>query len=331
MIQAELTTRATHGLRVLAFASLVLSAAPADAQTARVRGTVVSADKDNVVVQVAGASPLTVHLAPAVTVGRRVRADMGTIKPQDYVGVTAIPAGPSSLKAVEVFIFPPAMRGTGEGHRPMDLLPESTMTNATLAETVDTVDGKAMHLTYKGGEKSIVLTPDTRVFTFAQGTTDDLKPGRQVAFTAEQKPDGPVTARITVDDPSSPEQLQVGCERSASLQARLSCKCRAGLKARGPGSGVDCSFPAATVLSTSMIAAMTARRQPSSYSSNSMYSFTVWTSRCPAPMVTVGMPRLSSQFASRPPAEKIRFGVMPSAFMAFTARVTAGNPLRAGR
>jgi hypothetical protein len=75
------------------------------------------------------------------------------------------------------------------------------MTNATIAETVDTVDGKAMKLTYKGGEKSIVLTPESRVYTFATGGPEDLKPGRQVSLSVQQGADGPTTSRITVDEP----------------------------------------------------------------------------------------------------------------------------------
>ena len=42
-------------------------------------------------------------------------------------------AVPSRMKNVEVHVFPESMRGTGEGHRPMDAAPGSTVTDATVA------------------------------------------------------------------------------------------------------------------------------------------------------------------------------------------------------
>ncbi|GGH09955.1 hypothetical protein GCM10007036_06260 [Alsobacter metallidurans] len=187
-------TLATVGLAAV-------TATGASAQTARLRGAIVSANASVLEVRTREGATVNVQLAPNVTVGRRVRAEASQIKPNDYVGVAAVPGTGETLKAVEIFIFPAAMRGTGEGHRAWDLLPESTMTNATMAETVDTSDGKAMKLTYKGGEKTIALTPDTKVFTFAQGSAENLVPGRQVTLNAEQKGDQVTTARVTVDDP----------------------------------------------------------------------------------------------------------------------------------
>ncbi len=46
------------------------------------------------------------------------------------------------------------MRGTGEGSRPYDLRPNSTMTNATVAETVAGNDGYTLTVKYKDGEKT---------------------------------------------------------------------------------------------------------------------------------------------------------------------------------
>ena len=97
-------------------------------------------------------------------------------------------------------VFPEALRGAGEGHRPFDLLPESTMTNATVADEVTAADGKSLKLTYKGGEQSLALTPETRVFTLASGSLADLKPGSPVNLAVEKDASGELqTKRITVD------------------------------------------------------------------------------------------------------------------------------------
>lgn len=180
---------------------LTLAASSANAQSARLRGVIVSADPTTLVVRARDGGDVTLQLAPGVTVGRRVRVGIDAIHPQDFVGVAAVPGSGDTLKAVEIFIFPASQRGVGEGHRPFDVFPEGTMTNATIAETVDSVDGKAMRLTYKGGEKSIAITPESKIFVFAQGAVADLLPGRVVSLAAERKDDQITTSRVTVDDP----------------------------------------------------------------------------------------------------------------------------------
>jgi hypothetical protein len=80
------------------------------------------------------------------------------------------------------------MRGTGEGFRPWDGAPNSTMTNGT---TVTNVDGPVVTVKYKDGEKKIVVTPDVPIVRFEIGTMAAVKPG--AAFTvvaALKQPDG---------------------------------------------------------------------------------------------------------------------------------------------
>jgi hypothetical protein len=193
----------TRVLLSIAAAALVLPAAStAQTPTARIRGVIESAGPAQMVVRTREGDVLPIALKGTVTVSRRVKATTAAIGPKAFVGVAAEPGPDRTLRAVEVFVFPEAMRGTGEGHRPFDLTPESTMTNATLTDTVETTDGKAMKLAYKGGEQTILLTPETAVFTYAAGSADDLKPGRRIAATVEQTPDGGAqTSRVSVDTP----------------------------------------------------------------------------------------------------------------------------------
>ena len=57
-------------------------------------------------------------------------------------------------------MFAEVQRGLGEGHRPWDARPNSTMTNGAVAETVAGVDGEVLTVKYKGGEQKIVVPPD---------------------------------------------------------------------------------------------------------------------------------------------------------------------------
>jgi hypothetical protein len=101
---------------------------------------------------------------------------------------------------LEVHIFPEAMRGTGEGHRPYAPVPNSTMTNGTSGAPVAAVDGSTIMVKYKDGEKKIVVPPGTPIVRYEIGGASDLKPGAHFAvLAATKKPDGSYeAARINV-------------------------------------------------------------------------------------------------------------------------------------
>ena len=91
--------------------------------------------------------------------------------------------------------FPTALRGTGEGHRPWDLMPNSTMTNAAVAQMVKGVDGNEITLKYKEGDKKIVVTPETVIVAFVPGDKSELKPGAKIFIGgAAKKDDGTLEA-----------------------------------------------------------------------------------------------------------------------------------------
>lgn len=192
------TRRSTLAIVAVGLAAL---ATPVLAQSnARVRATVVGLEGDRLTLRTKDDLDLKVRLAEPVSVSARVRADPSTVKPGSYVGAAAVPGKNGSLAGVEVVIFPETSRGAGEGHRPMDLLPDSTMTNATVSDEVMSVDGKTLKLTYKGGEQTLTLTPDTRIFVVVMGSLADLKPGAIVNLTIDKDAAGDLaTKRITVD------------------------------------------------------------------------------------------------------------------------------------
>jgi hypothetical protein len=156
-------------------ASAVAMSSATAQQPMRVRGTVAQVNGSTLTVRAADAGELKVNLADGVKVYGVVKASAADIKPGAYVGVGAMPQTDGSQKAIQVVIFADSMRGIGEGHRPWDR-PGSTMTNGTVEAVVGTV-----------------------IRAYVAGSTDELKPGANVATFAVKKPDGTLeTARINV-------------------------------------------------------------------------------------------------------------------------------------
>jgi hypothetical protein len=182
------------GVALLCFTAQVWAQEPM-----RVRGTVEGMDGEMYVVKTRSGDTVKVALTDKPLFVAMAKVSMADIKPGMFVGTTALPQADGSLLAVEVHIFPEAMRGTGEGHRPWDLEPNSTMTNANVEAAVAGVSGQTLTMKYKGGEKTVVVTPQTVVVTYAPGDKAEVKPGTKIFLSAaEKKPDGTLqTARIT--------------------------------------------------------------------------------------------------------------------------------------
>jgi len=186
-----LTALAASGFVVL---SLSQAAIAQENQRVRVRGTIESLNGDTLTVKTREGSDATVALKSGWKVSGIRNASVDDIKVGDFVGVASLPKGTGPDGAIEVLIFPAAMKGTGEGSRPWDVQPNSSMTNATVSNAVKSVDGHTITLTYQGKEKTISIAEGTPIVTFAPATKDDLKPGAGVIVMAERAADGSISA-----------------------------------------------------------------------------------------------------------------------------------------
>jgi len=183
----------TLGLAALMFAALASGAGAQE--TVRVRGTIEALEGPIYLVKARDGAELKVTLMDNGVLVAIVKASLADIKPGLFIGSTGTPQPDGSQKAIEVHIFPEAMRGTGEGHYPWDLQPGSTMTNANVEESVTSVDGQTLTLKYKTGEKKIIVTPQTAIVTYNPGDKADLKPGTKIFVAAAKKqPDGTLQA-----------------------------------------------------------------------------------------------------------------------------------------
>ena len=165
----------------------------------RVRGTIASVDGDVLSVKSRSGEDVRLHMTSDMRVVGIIKIALSDIKLGSFVGATTVPGPDGRQNALEVHIFPEDMRGTGEGSRPYDLRPNSTMTNATVAETVAGNDGQTLMIKYKGGEKKVVVGPDTPVVTYVPADRSELKAGARIIAFVKQLPDGSFeTNRVSV-------------------------------------------------------------------------------------------------------------------------------------
>jgi hypothetical protein len=182
-------------------ASCIAAIAQQSPTSSRVRGTIEAVDGDVISVKSRSGEDFKLHMTADMRVVGIIKIALADIKVGSFVGTTTVPGPePEGIPtAVEVHVFPEDMRGTGEGSRPYDLKPNSTMTNATVAESVAGNDGHTLLVKYKDGEKKVVVTPETPVVTYVPGDKADLKAGAKVIAFMKRLPDGSYeTNRISV-------------------------------------------------------------------------------------------------------------------------------------
>lgn len=189
------------------FASLALStvATQAIAQqppvpTVRIRGAIEAVDGPMLSIKSREGADLKVRMTDNVAVFAVVKTDLSEIRQGSYIGVTAMPQPDGVQKAVAVHIFPENQRGAAEGFRPWDARPGSSMTNATVAETVKGTEGQDILVRYKDGEKKVLVPPDIPIVTFVASDRSEIKPGAKlIIFGATKKEDGTLEAnRVNV-------------------------------------------------------------------------------------------------------------------------------------
>jgi hypothetical protein len=190
-------------LRSLAGLALIAVSFPAIAQQppapSRVRGTIEAVDGDVMAVKSRSGEDFKLHMTGDMRVVGIARISLSDIKVGSFIGTTTVPGPDGIQSAIEVHVFPEDMRGTGEGSRPFDLRPNSTMTNATVAESVVGNDGHTLLIKYKDGEKKVVVSPDCPVVTYVPADKSDLKAGAKIIAFMKQLPDGSFEAsRVSV-------------------------------------------------------------------------------------------------------------------------------------
>jgi len=180
-------------------ASTIYAIAQQPPSPSRVRGTIEAVDGDVIAVKSRAGEDVRLHMTGDVRIVGIIKIALSDIKVGSFIGTTTVPGPDGANNAVEVHVFPESMRGTGEGSRPYDLRPNSSMTNATVEQSVVGNDGHTLNIKYKDGEKKVLVSPETPVVTYVPADKSDLKPGAKVIAFMKKLPDGSFeTNRVSV-------------------------------------------------------------------------------------------------------------------------------------
>ena len=178
------------------------AAAPAPAPATppvRIRGTIAAVAPHMLTITSRDGSKVQVALTDPLTVATLKRVMLSSIKEGDYLGIASRRGPHDTNVALEVLVFPAAMRGAGAGHYAWDLQPGSMMTNAPVTGVATHKSGRDLTLTYQGGSVTILVPSKAPVVTFALASAADLKPGRKVFLIARKDAEGHLsTMRVTV-------------------------------------------------------------------------------------------------------------------------------------
>src|SRR5258708_5386768 len=178
---------------LLAFACSTAGAQ--DTPPVRLRGTVESFAAPNLVIRERSGKILRLKLPEETRVAEVIPTDITSIQPGSFIGTAALPRADGKLESLEVVVFPEAARGAGEGHYPWDLKPDSSMTNATVADLARSPGGRTLILRYKGGEKTVIVPDCVPIVTMRPGDHALIVPRAKVLIVADVGDDDELTIR----------------------------------------------------------------------------------------------------------------------------------------
>ena len=181
----------------IGFALLYGAAALAAPPPARTRGTIEGMSADTLTLASRSGQTVTFKITPDTKFASVTQAQIGDIQPDSYVGVTAAPQPDGKLRAMEVHVFAPSMRGVGDGHYPWDLGNDSTMTNGAVGALQGT-NGRTLEVKYKGGDKEITVPEDTPIVAVAPADASIAKPGAHAMVLAPKDAAGGTPAAVFV-------------------------------------------------------------------------------------------------------------------------------------
>jgi hypothetical protein len=193
MFNLNMTRR---GRAAAALAVIFVATAAFAQQPIRIRGQIEKADGAMLSIKMRDGTMINIKVADDARVSALVKATTADIKPDTYIGIAGVPQADGSILAFSIHIPPAAARGNGEGERPWDAKPGSTMTNAYAQSLVVAGDAQTLLVKSKSGEKKVLISPATVIAAAAPGNLSELVPGAQIIIMgSEKQSDGTVLAK----------------------------------------------------------------------------------------------------------------------------------------
>jgi hypothetical protein len=145
------------------------------------RGTVDSVDNNTLNFTTRSGAHQSIGLSDKTGIRLVSKTDVESIKSDSFIGSAAIPQADGTLKALEVTVFEPSLKGSGEGHYGWENADGSTgtMTNGTVGK-LSKANGRTLSVGYKGGEKQLVVPEDVPIAYVQPGKVDELVKGAKI-------------------------------------------------------------------------------------------------------------------------------------------------------
>lgn len=179
---------------VVGFVALLALSAESQQTDLRIRATIEKVDNNLLIFRGKAAGISSVSLDSETAVFMNQPSSLSAIKAGDYIASTAVKGADGKLRSKELRIFPEALRGIGEGQRPMNA-PDTLMTNASVSEVVAAPEGQVVKVKYKDGTAELIVGPEVPITAVVASDAGALKPGTKVLIFATKAPDGTVRAK----------------------------------------------------------------------------------------------------------------------------------------
>jgi hypothetical protein len=182
-------------LRIAVLCGALAVAGAAEAQApARVRGTITGLDGNVLSVRSREGQDLKIELAADATFAYMKKLALADIKPGTPLGTAAVRGPDGKLVARELHLFNPERPIPNEGHRPWDLEPGSTMTNAMVTTMVEAANGRELTLNYKGGSQQVIVPADIPIVMAVESDRSLIVPGEYAYLAVRAGAGGKLTA-----------------------------------------------------------------------------------------------------------------------------------------
>ena len=183
----KIKTALSTTLGTLLLGAAVLASAADMPVVKPMRGTVDGLENNTLSFTTRSGAHQTIGLTDKTGIRLVSKANIDSIKADSFIGSAATPQADGTLKALEVTVFEPSLKGSGEGHYGWENADGTTgtMTNGTVGKLAQT-NGRTLTVNYKGGEKQVVVPEDVPIAYVEAGKSEQLVKGAKiVVFPAE--------------------------------------------------------------------------------------------------------------------------------------------------